>query len=200
MESKRVEALADGIFAIAMTLLILQVRVPQLEQPVTQRALWNALTRLTPHVMGYFVSFVLLGALWVGHHAQFHFIRSVDRALLWLNIAFLACIGFIPFSTALFSEYHRQPLAAAVYSATMLIGVGFLYAQWEYATTGRRHVADDLEEAIVTAGKRRMWIGFAIYLGAALVSFVNSAVGLALFVVLPIIYLMPGPMDRHLKR
>jgi len=200
VQSKRIEALADGIFAIAMTILVLQVQVPRIPPPVTQDALRRALLQLTPHVTGYFVSFVLLGSLWVAHHAQFHFIRKVDRVLLWLNIFYLSLISFVPFASGLLSQYHRQPVACAVYAATMLAAVALLYAQWTYATNGRRLVPADLDEGIVNAAKRRMGVAFAVYLAAGLLSFVDAWVGLLLFVITPLAYMLPNPLDRHLGR
>jgi uncharacterized membrane protein len=200
VQSKRIESLADGIFAIAMTLLILQVQVPQLEQPVTQRALWNALTLQAPHVTGYFVSFILLGCLWVGHHAQFHFIRRVDRVLLWLNILFLACIGFIPFATALLSEYQRQPIACALYALTLVVAAAFLYAQWAYATKGRRLVDHDIDEQVVKYSMFRIRAAFAVYTAAGLFAFVSVPVALALFVLVPVLYLLPSRLDAHLRQ
>jgi uncharacterized membrane protein len=199
MKTSRSEALSDGIFAIAMTLLILEVRVPTMPNPVTGAALWNALVGLEHHVAGYAVSFIILGTLWIGQHNQFHLIDRVDRTLLWLNVFFLLCIAFLPFATAFLAEYHTQPIACVLYGATLLAAGGFLYAHWAYATKDRRLVSSDLAESVVRAVKRRIVAGFAVYGAAAGLSFLNTKIALALFAIMPIIYMLPGKVDPHLK-
>src|SRR5947209_2907092 len=95
----RVETLADGVFAIVMTLLILDIRAPDVVRDSAD--LQGKLIALLPHIRGYALSFLILGVLWVGHHNQFYYIKRTDRIFLWINIAFLMCVAFIPFSSAL---------------------------------------------------------------------------------------------------
>jgi uncharacterized membrane protein len=200
VETNRIEALADGVFAIAMTLLVLEIHVPRLPPPVAGAALARALLALAPNVAGYAVSFIILGTLWIGHHNHFHFIRRADRTLLWINVFYLACIAFLPFATALLASYRDQPLAFAVYGGTLLLAGAFLYAHWAYATTGRRLVDPDLSDAAIAAAKRRIASGFAVYVTATLLSLLSTAAALGLFAVMPLVYMLPGRVDRHLTR
>ena len=97
----RIEALTDGVFAVAMTLLVLDIKVPELEQPLATAELPLKLLSLWPKFLSYTISFVILGAYWVGHHVQLSFIRRADRPLLWINVFFLLWVALVPFSTAL---------------------------------------------------------------------------------------------------
>ncbi len=115
----RIEALADGVFAVAMTLLVLDIKVPELQSPSATAELPLKLLALWPKFLGYLISFVILGAYWVGHHMQLSFIRRADRPLLWINILFLLWVALVPFSTALLSEYSKSRVAIAIYGANL---------------------------------------------------------------------------------
>src|SRR6516165_2392198 len=145
----RVEALTDGVFAVAMTLLVLDIKVPELEQSLATAELPLKLLSLWPKFLSYTISFVILGVYWVGHHVQLSFIRRADRPLLWINIFFLLWVALVPFSTALLSEYAKTRLAIAIYGAN-LIAIGLTLAlHWWYATTESRHVDPDIDRGLV---------------------------------------------------
>ena len=118
-----------------MNLLVLDIKVPELHPPLETVQLPLKLLALWPNFLSYFISFLILGVYWVGHHFQFSFIRRVDRPLLWINILFLLWVALVPFSTALLSEYSKTRVAIAIYGLN-LIAVGLTLAlQWWYATT-----------------------------------------------------------------
>jgi uncharacterized membrane protein len=190
----RVEALADGIFAVAMTLLILDVKVPAVAHPAE---LAHELLALWPKCLSYLISFVMLGVYWVGHHAQFHLIRHTDRVLLWINILFLMSISFVPFSTALLSTYPHQQLAVGVYGSNLILTGLILYAHWSYATGARRLIDRDLDAGIVRFASRRILIGPAMFALAIAVSFFATGPSLLIFLCAPLVYLLPGKIDRH---
>jgi uncharacterized membrane protein len=200
MRSSRIEGLADGIFAIAMTILVLQIQVPDHPGITTSADLWRAMVRLGPSIAGYVVSFMLLGTLWVGHHSMFHFVRSVDRPFLWMTIVFLMGVAFVPFTTALFAEHHNQPIASAVYGGTILSLLLIARLQWGYATGGRRLVDADLEEEVVRGGKARLRHAIIAYLIAVAGSSWSAWLGLALFIGMPLVYMLPSRVDLHLRQ
>ena len=101
MEKSRITALVDGIFAVAMTLLVLDLKLPEGIKMNTDAEVWRQLAALRGHFVIYALSFVVLGTYWVGNHFQFHFVRKVDRGFLWLNLLFLLFITLLPFSTNL---------------------------------------------------------------------------------------------------
>src|SRR5262245_27599586 len=114
LSKARIEALTDGVFAIAMTLLIFGVKVPVIT-PVTEKALRHELIQLWPSILTYAISFVMLGIYWVGHHNQYHYIQRTDRIFLWINIFFLMCVSSIPFSTSLLGQYPTERTALTIY-------------------------------------------------------------------------------------
>jgi len=192
----RIEALTDGIFAVAMTLLVLDIKVPLVGQSVATE-LPRQLLALWPRCLSYLISFVMLGIYWVGQHNQFHLIRRTDRVLLWINILFMMMISFLPFSTALLSEYPRQPIALGLYGANLIVIGLILYAHWEYATRGHRLVDGDLDPRIVRAAARRILIGPSLFLLAIAISFVSTTGSLLIYFFAPLVYILPGRIDRH---
>ncbi len=145
----RIEALADGIFAVAMTLLVLDVKLPNGEHFATSGALLDRLLSLEHTFVIYFISFVVLGMFWVGHHAHFHYIRYVDHTLLWINLLFLFGITSVPFATDLLGDHNGMRLPYFYYGGKLLVLAGLLIAQIAYL---RRH--PELAQPSLTARRR----------------------------------------------
>jgi uncharacterized membrane protein len=193
----RVEALTDGVFAVAMTLLVLDIKVPELEQSLASTDLPYRLLALWPKFLSYAISFVILGVYWVGHHLQLSFIRSADRPLLWINIFFLLWVALVPFSTALLSEYNKHRLAIAVYGGN-LIAIGLTLAlHWWYATSRRRHVDPDVHPGLIRTAMFRVLMGPLLYLLGIVISFFSTELSLALYALVPVLYILPGRLDIH---
>ena len=191
LPSSRIEALSDGVFAIAMTLLVLELRVPEVDG-ADSAALVTALGAMWPKFVGFALGFVLLGTVWLGHHYQFHYIRRVDRPLLWLNLALLLVCSAVPFAVALLGRYWARPVATSIYGALLLCSGVCLLAHWSYATSNRRLVDASLDEAIVHALRARIVLGLTGYgLGFAL-SFVWPPGSIVTYALMPIVY-FPRP-------
>ena len=197
MESRRVEALADGIFAISMTLLVLELRVPALPATATPMQLGGELLHAWPKFAAYCGSFLILGVLWIGHHNQFHYIRRTDRHFLWINIFFLMWVGSMPYFTALLGTFIGNRLAAIAYGAALMVTGAVLYWEWRYAA---KHglIGEDATPEIVCATGHRILIGLRGYAIALGVSLINVPAGLALYVLIPLFYLRRSAIDRHL--
>src|SRR5215211_2504615 len=118
----RIVNLSDGVFAIAITLLILDIRVPEISENLVSRQLPEALLSLWPKYLGYILSFVGISAFWLIHHSIFRPIRDYDRTLLYLNFLFLMVVAFVPFPTSLLGEYGNHQLPVAIYAATLAVG------------------------------------------------------------------------------
>src|ERR1700687_2749265 len=114
MPAARIEALTDGIFAVAMTLLIFDLKVPKVPQDIPFSQFAATLAALWPRLLCFVMSFMTTGTLWVAHRGQFHWIERTDRFALWINLLFLLFVSALPFSTNLLAEYPRQPLAVMV--------------------------------------------------------------------------------------
>ena len=187
MGTGRIEALSDGVFAIIMTLLVFDIKLPD----VPPQELASAILLLWPSFLGYGISFVLLGIYWIGHRAQFQFIQHADQNLHWLNMLFFALSGLIPFSTGLVSGYHDQFLAVALYGLNLsLIGVA-LYFHWLYATHNTRLVGEALSPVVIRFGTQRCLLAPTGYAIAILMGLISPIVSLILFAVVPIFYIVP---------
>ena len=124
----RLEALTDGVFAVAMTLLVIELRVPEQASVGVPRDLIVSVVNLLPKFVSWIISFFVLGIFWFTHHRLFHHCRAVDGPLLWLNILYLSFVSLMPFSSALVGEYPRLAFAQIFYSSNMMVlsGVGLL--------------------------------------------------------------------------
>ncbi|HEX3445049.1 MAG TPA: TMEM175 family protein [Chthoniobacterales bacterium] len=197
LSRNRIEALADGVFAVAMTLLVLDIKVPELPPPPETAQLPLKLLALWPKFLSYLISFVILGVYWVGHHVQLSFIRRADRPLLWINILFLLWVALVPFSAALLSEYSKTRVAIAIYGAN-LIAIGLTLAlHWWYATTEARHVDPDLHPNLIRGGMKRTLMAPFVYAIAIALSFVKTELSLILYALVPVLYILPGRVDVH---
>jgi len=139
----------------------------------------------------------MLGVFWIGHHNQFHFIRHSDRLFLWINIGFMMCIAFIPFSTALLGRYRQEPLAIYLYGGNMVLGSLALYGHWRYAI--RSGLAASVEPAVIRMTGVRILRAVVLYLVAMGVSLIKVEWSLVLFAINPFLYIVPGKIDRYWK-
>ena len=122
MNKLRIEALSDGVFSIVMTLLIIDIRVPQLLMPENSQEMMGQLSRMWPLFRSFYISFAILGMYWVSHHALFHlFAKHANRPITYLNILFLCLISLIPFSAHLIGQYPHNQVAVAVYGANVIV-------------------------------------------------------------------------------
>ena len=141
----RIVNLSDGVFAIALTLLVLDIRVPDIPENLVAADLPAALLSLWPKYLGYFLSFVGIGTFWLIHHSIFRNIRSYDRSLLCLNFLFLMFVALVPFPTSLLGEYGDHRLPVAVYAGTLAVGRLLLTAiHWH--TTRNDWMVDEIQD------------------------------------------------------
>ena len=195
----RLEAFSDGVIAIAITLLVLEVRVPHLDPGQGEADLLRALGDLWPAYVGYLTSFLTIGVLWANHHNIFRFFALTDQRLVVLNMLLLLCIGFIPFPTALLADYIGEPgerTATLVYGAWFTVTALFYNLVWRYATHDRRLIHPDTPQAALDAVNRRFQVGVPIYLVATLVAFFNPALSLVIFLALALFYILPSSSAR----
>ena len=117
---QRIEALSDGIYAIALTLLVLELKLPSLGHAATNADLLNALGALLPKVLTWFLSFWVMAVLWLSQVRLYHLVHSLTSRMVRLELIQLACVSLMPFSTALIGEHGNLPAAAVIYAANML--------------------------------------------------------------------------------
>ena len=155
LNTKRIEALTDGVFAIAMTLLVLSLEIPAIPEGAAAQVLPKLVLGLWPDFFNYALSFILLAKFWILHHRQFHFIKAIDQRLLWINILGLMFIALIPFSTSLIAKHGDVQVAALFFECNLLAIGSIFYMHWSYAT-GKRHLIDpDLSAQTILLNKKR---------------------------------------------
>jgi len=188
--TSRIEALADGVFAIVLTLMVFEIRVADADVPLPR-----ALALLWPNFFAYAVSFVQLGIYWAGHRNQFAFIEREDHTLRWINLLFLALVSLIPFSAQLIGNHLTEPLALGIYAGNM-IAVG-LVLSWHWVYANRLHlVADDLPPGVLSTGIRRTLTAPVLYAVALPITIWSPVSALVLFALVPLFYLFPALIDR----
>jgi uncharacterized membrane protein len=189
--SQRLEAFSDGVFAIAITLLVLDLVVPAREEAATE-GLWHSLLAEWPAYFAYLVSFLVIGIIWVNHHVVFAKVRQVDRSVLFANLFLLLTISVIPFPTRLLAEYltagSDSHVAAAVYSASMLAMGSAFTVLWLVVTRDGRLLHESVDPTTSRAALRRFGLGNVFYLLTIGLSFVDAILTLAIHAALAIYY------------
>jgi TMEM175 potassium channel family protein len=189
--SGRLVAFSDGVFAIAITLLVLDLAVPARDD-VRPGGLASALAHEWPSYFAYLVSFLVVGIIWVNHHTMFSKVVLVDRAVLFANLALLLFVSVLPFPTRLLAEYltagSDAHTAAAIYSATMLaMGLAFSVL-WIAVTRDVGLLHEDVDAAASRAALRRFGLGNLAYLATIGLSFVDAVATLSLHAALALYY------------
>ncbi len=156
LTTSRLEALADGIFAISMTLLVLNLTLPVTDTDGTPLSpIHDLLAGQIYEFINYAIAFILIAVFWIAHHQQFHSIKRVDGTLIWINVIMLMFIALMPFSTDLAGDFQGETLADVFFAGNlMMLGLLFL-ANWAYATHKYRLVDADLDQRIIARGLRR---------------------------------------------
>jgi uncharacterized membrane protein len=193
----RIETLTDSIFAIAMTLLVLDIRVPMLPKEISVVGLEQRVFNLWPKFLVYVLSFVILAIYWVSHSIQFHYVRRANRTLFYINILILMLVAFIPFSTHLLSEHIEHQFAVAFYGGHLMLIWIFQLLHWYYVTTGGRLVDGNIDPNIVSAVKRRIAIASITYVIAIAVSYFSTKLSIAVYGMSIIMCILPGRIDRY---
>jgi uncharacterized membrane protein len=191
MSTNRLEAFSDGVFAVAITLLVLDIRPPADAHGAGE--LWRRLGDLWPHYAAYAVSFLVIGIVWVNHHAVMELVARVDRGFAFLNLLLLMAVALIPFATALLADYLRHggaaahPAAAAYSAVISLMGMAF-GALWIYASRDGRLLVDGFPHDQLPRITRRFVLGTPIYLATIGVAFLSAVACLAVHAALAVYY------------
>jgi uncharacterized membrane protein len=195
----RLETFSDGVFAIAITLLVLEIQVPE-----DTAHLLEALGGLWSSYLAYVVSFLLIGLVWANHHAMFEHIKVTDRVLLFLNTLLLMNVAFLPFVAAVLAAALRtgqgQRTAVVLYGGTLVLGGVLFNAVWEYSRRGHRLLGSTIEPAEARAVAGRFLLGPLLYaVGTALGAFL-PILGIAVFAGLILFYWLPVTGTTRIRR
>lgn len=184
---ERLTALSDGIFAVAMTLLVLNLQVPISAAIKSDSALWSALAGLSPDFISYFMSFLTLGIFWVGQQTQLNKLEHSNRNLAWLHLGFLLAVTLVPFSTGLLAKYIMFRVAVVVYWFNIfLLGV-MLFVSWRYAKHAKL-VKNETTLETHSAIERRIIIAQALYAFGALLCIFSTYLSITIIVLVQLNY------------
>jgi len=201
-DTARLEAFCDGVFAIAITLLVIEIHVPHAGEVARLGGLWPALGVRWPSYLGYTISFLTIGIMWTNHHAVLEYVRRADRSFLLINVAFLMTVAFLPFPTAVLAEYVNHPAervaATAFYGgALFVIAIGF-NALWLVGIRDRSRIGHADPEAVNTI-TRRYRMGPIGYAAATALAFVNVWLSLATHAALAILFALSEKPSRSAR-
>lgn len=196
MNKARFEAFSDGVFAFAITLLILGIALPGAHY-ASDHALTDALLHLWPNVLAYALSFAVIGIMWQNHHALFRLIERVDRMTVFLNLLLLAGTAFIPFATATLGAYPTMRASAFLY------GVVLSYCATIYNVVlkhliRRRAFIDSVDDATIRSTVRAYRVGWVIYVIATLLALLEPVASFAAYVAVAVYYLVPRGVDADI--
>jgi uncharacterized membrane protein len=192
-ETSRIEAFSDGVFAIAITLLVLDLKIPH--DMAEGRDLAAALWRQWPAYLAFVTSFATIGIMWINHHRLFTLIRRTDDGLLILNGLLLLGVTFVPFPTGIVAEYTpraAQHVAAAVYNGTFVMIALFYNRLWWYAAHRKGLLSSAADPAVIDAITRGYAFGPLLYVLAFGLAFVSVAASLAMNLALAIFFALPS--------
>jgi uncharacterized membrane protein len=193
---ERLRTLADGVFAIVMTLLVLELGVEEIAKTSANKELIHGLAEMWPKFLIYGLSFLILGIFWVIHHVLFDAIKRNDTPLIWLNILFLMFVALIPFSTSLFGKFGAKQITALIYGVNMLLLFNLGWAIWVYATGKHRLVDSDLDPALIRAGSLMGLVYALVMLPAIGISFINPIISFYIYIFIVVVFIISTAMGR----
>ena len=187
MTKGRIEAFSDGVIAILITIMVLELRAPQ-------GATWSALRGTVPSVLTYLLSFVILGIYWNNHHHMFHLVERVTGGMLWANLHLLFWLSLVPFVTAWMGANHYSSVPTALYGIVLVLAA-VAYTILEYTIIAAQGPDSRLARAV--GSDRKGWVSLGLYLAAIPLAFVQPLISDALFVTVALVWFLP---DRRIER
>jgi uncharacterized membrane protein len=178
--TSRLEAFSDGVFAIAITLLVLEIKVPAHSSNLS-----HALLHEWPSYFAYAVSFLTIGIMWVNHHQLFRLVHETDRKLLFVNLGLLMCIAFVPFPTAIVAEFVERSgearAAVLLYGLTLTLTALFWQLLWYWAIDRPHIVGPSADRAAISAISQSFWVGLPVYAAGTAVALASPLASVAIF-------------------
>ena len=191
--NERITTFSDGVFSVAITLLVFELTVPD---QLTEGGMWAYFSQLLPKFGATVIAFIVLGVYWIGHHNMFKHIKLHDRVLMWLNILFLMFVAMMPFFARLVGEFGENSLALASYAFWLMLTGLVLDLIWWYASKNLRLVDPEIDPDLVFFVHRRVLIAPVLYLISIGVAFISPLITKLIFVAIIVIYIVPSSLDQ----
>ena len=189
ISTHRLEILVDGVFAIAMTLLVLDIRLPDTALINNPHDLWMQLLVLAPKFFSFLISFMILATFWAGHHTEFHYIKKLDHTLIWFNIFYLLFVCFTPFTASLLGSYLYNQTAVIIYGANLIIMVAIHYCMWQHASHHENLLKENVHPDVDKLVDRLAIFAIVGYSLAIALSFLSTAASLIIYIITPLPYI-----------
>ena len=199
MNKARLEALSDGVFAIVMTLLVIEIKVPEIEPGylINTAALIKSLNGYTPIFISYFLTFAIISVLWLSHHFLLHqYAKNIDRFIIQLNALFLCFVSLIPFSSHFLGVYFNQPLALAIFGTNMLLSYTMIYVMQQYILRAEHIENAQIPTRILKQGKIRMIVNIGFSGFGILFGLINTNLGLICLIIPVLFTIIPGMLTK----
>ena len=193
----RLTSLSDGLFAVAMTLLVLDLRVPVglAVSKASEHGLWDALLKLGPSFAAYLLSFTMLGTFWLAQHTLLSIFDRCDRTLTWIHLGFLFVVSLLPFSAALLAHYVHLRLAVGAYWLNILL-LGVML-EWGARYGRKAFLSDDAQAAArLTTFRQRILIAQTLYALAAVICFVNTQASVIALAIVQLYFIVSPRLPR----
>ena len=188
MTKNRLEAFSDGVLAIIITIMVLEIKVPHGYS-------WSDLKPLLPVFSSYLLSFVFVGIYWGNHHHLFHIVKNVSPAIIWSNHALLFVLSLIPFATGWMGENRFETNTVVVYSAVLLLcGLAFNWLKWAIKKTNT--FSNEMERAVKKVNRKTL-VSLSSYSLAIPMAYVHTAISGCLFVFVALLWIIP---DRNIEK
>jgi len=197
LRSVRLEALGDGIFAVAMTILAIELKPPRIED-TSLHSFTSSFHEILPHLVCYVISFIVLGIMWFGHRMIFEYIGKTNRHFIFLRVIFYMMVCLVPFSTGFLATNGLQWASIMVYGINLSLCNLSLYAQWVYGIKHHGLLERELPDEVKKEARISFLISPVVYAIAILFSFWVPVVSLIIFIITPILYLIPNKLDKYL--
>jgi uncharacterized membrane protein len=195
----RQQALADGIFSVAMTLMVLQLTVPIVTGFDINSRLTQELLNMWPMLVSYFLSFFIVGMYWLIHHFIFDNIKYYDSTLAWLNILFLVFVSLIPFTTSLMGRYFLQKTPTIIYGFQLLIMFFMGFSLWSYATGKKNLVDSGVDISVIKGAKTMGYIYFIIMIFAIAFGFIMPLISVFIYGLIVVLFIIFTSMGKPEK-
>ncbi|HPQ82073.1 MAG TPA: TMEM175 family protein, partial [bacterium] len=188
LSTTRIENLVDGVFAIALTILVLNLDIDEMISHGREVPFEEAIVMLWPRLLHYLESFVILAVFWTKHHQQCHFIRRSDGGMLWINLIALFFVSLIPFSTSLVGDYGDRHLAALIFEANIFAGGIIFWLHWRHASAGKRLIDKDVGYDVVAFYRRGSYVIPLASVAAMSLTIFSPRVGTMVFLFVPLVF------------
>lgn len=191
MNKNRIEAFSDGVIAIIITIMVLELRIPDMSDAAGDGEMWNALMRLLPKLFAYLLSFIVVAILWLNHHALFDRIPHSTSKLVWYNMFLLFAMSLIPLPTAFIAAHATAPHASAFYGAVMFLTAFAFFWLRRYVEVGEKMIP------VNTTIQTSNIIATSLYLFSIPLAYVSVYASFVIFIGIPLWYFLPDKLHRN---